>query len=52
VPPMPPRPEVNLRYLVMRAVAHHYFHIGEVAAKRDKLGHKVGDYPGSLADAM
>ena len=52
VPPMPLRPEVNLRYLVMRAVAHSYFHIGEVAAKRDRLGHKVGDYPGPLADAM
>ncbi len=52
VPALGTQPEANLRYLVMRATAHHYFHIGEVAAKRDRLGHKVGDYPGPLAAAM
>jgi uncharacterized damage-inducible protein DinB len=52
VPPLGTQPEANLRYLVMRAICHHYFHIGEVAAKRDRLGHKVGDYPGPLAAAM
>ncbi len=51
-PALGTQPEANLRYLVMRAFAHHYFHIGEVAAKRDRLGQKVGDYPGPLADAM
>lgn len=53
VPPASPeRPAASVRYLVYRAVCHHYFHIGEVAAKRDRLGHQVGDYPGPLSDAM
>ena len=52
VPPFGRWHEAKLRYHVYRAVAHTYFHIGEVAAKRDRLGHKVGDYPGPLTDAM
>ena len=40
--------EINLRYAIYRAVTHHYFHIGELASKRDLLGHSVGDYPGIL----
>ena len=40
-----------LRYAIMRAISHHYFHIGEIAAKRDRLGHDMGDYPGPLAEA-
>jgi uncharacterized damage-inducible protein DinB len=52
VPPIGRWQEAPLRYYISRAIAHHYFHIGEVAAKRDRLGHKVGDYPGPLQDAM
>lgn len=37
---------LELRFAVLRAVVHHYFHIGEIAAKRVTLGHDVGDYPG------
>ena len=35
---------VPLRYFIDRAVVHIYFHIGEVAVKRESLGHSVGDY--------
>ncbi len=52
IPAQGQRQEAKLRYFVYRAIAHTYFHIGEVAAKRDRLGHKVGDYPGPLTDAM
>ncbi|MEX0799992.1 MAG: DinB family protein [Dehalococcoidia bacterium] len=37
-----------LRHALYRICAHHYFHIGEIATKRDALGHDVGDYPGHL----
>ena len=43
---------INLRYAVMRAIAHHYFHIGEIATKRTLMGHEVGDYPGLLEPAL
>ncbi|MBM3933792.1 MAG: DinB family protein [SAR202 cluster bacterium] len=43
---------LSLRYALYRAVSHHYFHIGEVASKRDALGHKVGDYPGTLEESI
>ena len=43
---------LNLRYALMRAVTHHYFHIGEISTKRDRLGHKVGDYPGTLEQSI
>ncbi|MBI2165023.1 MAG: DinB family protein [Chloroflexi bacterium] len=39
---------VTLRYVLTRACVHHYFHIGEIATKRNILGHQVGDYPGPL----
>jgi hypothetical protein len=39
---------LSLRYTLARIAAHHYVHIGEIAAKRDALGHQVGDYPGLL----
>lgn len=26
-------------------IAHHYFHVGEIATKRGLLGHQVGDFP-------
>jgi hypothetical protein len=43
---------LNLRYAVLRTIAHHYFHIGEIATKRTGLGHSVGDYPGGLSNTM
>jgi uncharacterized damage-inducible protein DinB len=39
---------ITPRYALFRAIAHHYFHIGEIASKLDRLGHSVGDYPGKL----
>ncbi len=36
------------RYAMMRIAAHHYFHIGEIAAARSELGHDIGDYPGVM----
>ena len=41
-----------LRYAIMRTISHHYFHIGEIATKRDRLGHDVGDYPGALTECQ
>ncbi len=43
---------ISLRHALMRSCAHHYFHIGEIAAKRNLLGHEVGDYPGLLAQSI
>ena len=43
---------LNLRYALMRIVAHHYFHIGVIACQRDRLGHQVGDYPGLMAECL
>ncbi len=39
---------ISLQYSIFRSIAHHYFHIGEIASKRDRLGYFVGDYPGRL----
>lgn len=43
---------ITLRYTILRMSAHHYFHIGEISTKRDRLGHSVGDYPGSLLECL
>ncbi|MDO8616131.1 MAG: DinB family protein [Dehalococcoidia bacterium] len=43
---------LNLRYALLRTIAHHYFHIGEIAAKRAGLGHSPGDYPGLLTNSL
>tara|TARA_B100001971_G_C18071278_1_gene473233 strand:- start:330 stop:839 length:510 start_codon:yes stop_codon:yes gene_type:complete len=43
---------LNLRYTLYRACAHHYFHIGEIATKRNGMGHDVGDYPGLLEESI
>jgi hypothetical protein len=43
---------LRLRYAVLRNVAHHYYHIGEIATKRDRLGHHPGGYPGTLSEAI
>jgi len=44
--------DISLRYYLSRVIAHHYFHIGEIASKRTMLGHNVGDYPGRLAEVI
>jgi len=36
---------LSLYLAIIRISAHHYFHIGEIASKRNALGHQVGDYP-------
>lgn len=46
------QPEQPLMYLLWRDIAHAYFHIGEVAAKRGQLGHDVGDYPSAWEHAF
>ena len=45
-------PEQPLSYLLWRDIAHTYYHIGEVAAKRDQLGQRTGDYPGAWESAV
>ena len=43
---------ITLRYAILRMSVHHYFHIGEISTKRDRLGHSVGDYPGTLSECI
>lgn len=43
---------ISLRYALLRIVAHDYFHIGEIACKRDRLGHQVGNFPGTLSQCV
>jgi len=43
---------ISLQHALLRITAHHYFHIGEIATKRDLLGDQAGDYPGLLTDAI
>ncbi len=43
---------LSLRHALLRICAHHYFHIGEIATKRSRLGQRVGDYPGPLEDCV
>ena len=43
---------ITLRYAILRMAAHHYFHIGEISTKRDRLGQSVGDYPGTLSECI
>ncbi len=38
----------SARYAMARIAAHHYFHLGEIVAIRNALGHDVGEYPGML----
>lgn len=44
--------EQAVRMLLMRDIAHTYYHIGEVAAKRDQLGQRTGDYPSTWEHAV
>ncbi len=43
---------ITIRYALSKFITHHYFHIGEIATKRDRLGHSVGDYPGILSHSI
>ena len=43
---------LGLRHALLRSCAHHYFHIGEIATERSRLGQRVGDYPGPLAECV
>ena len=43
---------LGLRHALLRICAHHYFHIGEIATKRGRLGQDVGDYPGPLEECV
>jgi len=36
---------LSLRYAILRTAAHHYLHLGEIAAKRDHRGDRVTDDP-------
>jgi hypothetical protein len=40
---------ISLRHALLRIAAHHYYHVGEIAAKREMLGHDVGDFPGNMS---
>ncbi len=44
-------PEISLRYILYRVIAHHYYYIGEIATIRNRHGHPAGDCPGALAEA-
>lgn len=39
---------LSLRYALIRNITHHYYHIGEIATKRERLGHATGDLPNHL----
>lgn len=39
---------ISMRHALLRIAAHHYFHVGEIATKREMLGHNVGDFPGNM----
>jgi len=41
-----------LGYAIMRAVNNYYYHIDEIATKRHRLGHQVGDYPSALTECL
>ncbi len=43
---------LGLRYTLFRIITHHYFHIGEISTKRDRIGHQVGDYPSALMTCL
>jgi hypothetical protein len=43
---------LSLRHALLRLCAHHYFHIGEIATKRSRLGQRVGEYPGLLEECV
>lgn len=38
---------LSLRLAILIGTAHHYYHIGEIATKRERLGRPAGDSPAS-----
>jgi uncharacterized damage-inducible protein DinB len=52
VPATTRQPEQPLTYVLWRDIAHAYYHIGEVAAKRDQMGQRTGDYPSQWQRAL
>ncbi len=43
---------LSLRYALLRIAAHDYYHTGEIASKRIRLGHDPGRYPGLLLECL
>ena len=43
---------LSLRHALLRIAAHHYVHVGEIAAERARRGQRVGDYPGPLSECV
>ncbi len=43
---------LRLQTALLRIAAHSYFHLGEVAALRVRMGHAVGDFPGPLIETV
>ena len=39
---------LNLRMAILQNAIHHTYHLGEIATKRELLGHDVDVFPGSL----
>lgn len=37
---------LSLRYAIIRNIGHHYYHVGEIATKRERMGWDPGPMPG------
>lgn len=36
---------LSIRFALLLQTTHHHYHIGEILAKRNRLGHRVGEFP-------
>lgn len=52
VPAFLARGYINLRVAVAQNAIHHYFHLGEIAAKRELMGYEAGDFPGASIEVL
>jgi len=43
---------ISLRYAISRVVAHTYFHVGALTSDLVATGLDVGEYPGTMAEAL
>ena len=43
---------LSLRHALLRIAAHHYVHIGEIAAERARRGERVGNFPGPMSECL
>ncbi len=43
---------LKLRTALLVDAAHHYYHTGEIAAKRERLGHQLRDSPGPRPECL